>query len=72
MHVETTGKPLTGWDKKPTHKPPAFLRMTTFSAVIVLKVGAQRQLAQPLSPIQQQYLLALGIPATYFTVPQSG
>ena len=24
----------------------------------------------PLSTVQQQYLLALGIPATYFTVPQ--
>jgi transposase len=72
VHVETTGKPLTGWDKKTTQKPTAFMMMTKFSAVIVLKVGPQRQLAQPLSPIQQQYLLALGIPATYFTVPQSG
>jgi transposase len=71
-HVETTGNPLTGWDKKTTQKPTAFMMMTKFSAVIVLKVGPQRQLAQPLSPIQQQYLLALGIPATYFTVPQSG
>jgi transposase len=72
VHVETTGNPLTGWDKKTTHKPTAFMMMTKFAAVIVLKVGSQRQLAQPLSPIQQQYLLALGIPATYFTVPQSG
>jgi transposase len=72
VHVETTGNPLTGWDKKTTQKPTAFMMMTKFSAVIVLKVGSQRQLAQPLSPIQQQYLLALGIPATYFTVPQSG
>jgi transposase len=72
VHVETTGKPLTGWDKKTTQKPTAFMMMTKFAAVIVLKVGSQRQLAQPLSPIQQQYLLALGISATYFTVPQSG
>ena len=72
VHVETTGKPLTGWDKKATQKPTAFMMMTKFAAVIVLKVGSQRQLAQPLSPIQQQYLLALGISATYFTVPQSG
>jgi transposase len=72
VHVETTGKPLTGWDKKTTQKPTAFMMMTKFSALSVLKVGSQRQLAQPLSPIQQQYLLALGIPATYFTVPQSG
>jgi transposase len=72
VHVETTGHPLTGWDKKITQKPTAFMMMTKFAAVIVLKMESQRQLAQPLSPIQQQYLLALGIPATYFTVPQSG
>ena len=72
VHVETTGKPLTGWDTKTTQTPTAFMMRTKFSAVIVLKVGSQRQLAQPLSPIQQQYLLALGIPATYFTVTQSG
>jgi transposase len=72
VHVETTGQRLTGWDKKATQKPTAFMMMTKFAAVIVLKVGSQRQLAQPLSTVQQQYLLALGIPATYFTVPQSG
>jgi len=72
VHVETTGNPFTGGDKKTTQKPTAFMMMTKFAAVIVLKMGSQRQLAQPLSPIQQQYLLALGIPATYFTVPQSG
>lgn len=71
VHVETTGKSLPGWDKKATKKPTAFMMMTKFSTVIVLKVGAQRQLAQPLSVIQQQYLLALGISATYFTAPQS-
>src|SRR5215467_1691149 len=72
VHVETTGQRLTGWDKKATQKPTAFMMMTKFAAVLVLKVGPQRQLAQPLSTVQQQYLLALGIPATYFTVPQSG
>ena len=72
VHVETTGKPLPGWDKKTTQKPTAFMMITKFSAVIVLKVGAQRQFAQPLSLIQQQYLWALGIPDTYFTVPPSG
>ena len=72
VHVETTGTTLTGWDKKATQKPTAFMMMTKFSTVMVLKVGTQRQLAQPLSTLQQQYLLALGIPATYFTAPQSG
>jgi hypothetical protein len=48
------------------------MMMIKFAAVMVIKVGGQRQLAQPLSTVQQQYLLALGVLATYFTVPQSG
>jgi transposase len=72
LHVETTGTTLPGWDQKETTRPTAFMMMTKFATVIVLKVGVQRQLAQPLSTVQQQYLLALGVPTTYFTVPQSG
>jgi transposase len=72
VHVETTGSPLTGWDKKETQKPTAFMMMTKFAAVIVVKVGAYRQLAQPLSSVQQSYLSALGVPAAYFTVPPRG
>jgi len=72
VHVETTGKPLTGWDKKATQKPTAFMMMTKFAGVMVLKVEGQRQLVHPLSPVQQQYLVALRVPATYFTAPQSG
>ena len=72
VHVETTGNPLTGWDKKATQKPTAFMMMTKFAAVMVIKVGGQRQLAHPLSTVQQQYLVALRVPATYFTAPQSG
>jgi transposase len=66
-HVETTGHTLTGWDKKETLKPTAFMMMTKFAAVLVLKVGPHRQLAQPLSAVQQAYLSALGVPATAFT-----
>jgi transposase len=72
VHVETTGQPLTGWDKKATQKPTAFMMMTKFAGVMVIKVGDQRQLAHPLSTVQQQYLAALRVPATYFTAPQSG
>jgi transposase len=72
VHVETTGSALTGWDKKETQKPTAFMMMTKFAAVMVVKVGSQRQLAQPLSAVQQRYLLALGVPTAYFTAPPSG
>jgi transposase len=72
VHVETTETPLIGWDKKATQKPTAFMLMTKFAAVLVIKVGLDRQLVHPLSTVQQQYLRALGVPATSFTVPQRG
>ena len=70
VQVETTGKRVPGWDKTATKKPTACMLMTKLSTVIVRKVGAQRQRAQPLSLIQQPYLLALGISATSCTAPQ--
>jgi transposase len=72
IHVETTGNALPGWDKKETTRPTAFMLMTKFAAVIVLKVGPQRQLAQALSAVQQQYLAALGISPAGFTAPSGG
>src|SRR5215471_4862564 len=72
IHVETTGSTLPGWDKKATQKPTAFMMMTKFAAVMVLKVGGQRQLAQPLSSVQHAYLNALGVPATSFTLSPGG
>lgn len=69
VHVETTGGTLTGWDKKETQKPTAFMMTTKFAGILVLKVGPQRQLARPLSTVQQQYLMALGVSVTCFTLP---
>ena len=68
-HIASTGRPLTGWDKKPTERPTAFMMLTKFAGVLVCKVGPQRQLARPLSAVQQQYLVALGVSATCFTLP---
>jgi len=72
VHVETTGSTLTGWDKQETQKPTAFMMMTKFAAVPVLKVGPSRQLAQPFSAVQQAYLRALGVLATSFTLAPYG
>ena len=68
-HVDTTRTPLPGWDKKATARPTAFMMVTKFAGVIVLKLGHDRQLARPLSEVQHQYLTALDVPATYFTLP---
>jgi hypothetical protein len=70
--VETTRNALTGWDKQATHKPTAFMMMTTCSAVMVLNVGSRRQLAHPWSTVPQPDLLARGVPVTSFTEPERG
>jgi hypothetical protein len=70
--VETTGNPLTGGAKQATPQPTAFMRLTTGAGGTVRKVGGQRQRAHPLSPVHQPSLLALRIPATDCTAPQSG
>ena len=71
-HVDTTSTPLPGWDKKATERPTAFMMVTKFAGVIVFKFGHHRQLARPLSVVQQQYLTALDVPAACFTDLQSG
>jgi transposase len=68
-HVESTGRPLPGWDKKATERPTSFMMITKFAGVIVMKLGLHRHLARPLSGVQQHYLTALDVPATCFTLP---
>jgi transposase len=71
MHVDTTSTPLPGWDKQATERPTSFMLVTKFAGVIVVKLGHHRQLARPLSGVQQQYLTALDVPATCCTLPAS-
>jgi transposase len=69
QHVDTTRTPLPGWDKKTTERPTSFMMVTKFAGVIVVKRGSHRHLARPLSGVQHQYLTALDVPATCFTLP---
>ena len=70
-HVETTGPPFTGWDKKATARPTSFMLVPKVAGVIVLKHGHHRQLARPFSVVQQPYLIALDVPSAGFTDDQS-
>jgi transposase len=71
-HVDTTHTSLTGWDKKATGRPTAFMMVTKFAGVLVVKLGEHRQLTRPLSVVQQQYLAALDVPVACFTDAPSG
>jgi hypothetical protein len=68
-HVDTTRTPLPGWDKKVPERPTAFMMLTQFAGVIVVKLGPDRHLARPLSAVQHHYLTALDVPATCCTLP---
>lgn len=48
------------------------MMVTKFAGVIVVKLGHHRQLARPLSVVQQQYLTALDVPTACFTDGKSG
>jgi hypothetical protein len=72
LHVERTGNAWPGWDKPATTRPPAFMRLTTFTAVMGLKVGPQRQLAQALSAVQQPYRAARGVQTACVTGASGG
>src|SRR5712692_6116999 len=71
-YVDTTSTPLPGWYKKTTERPTSFMMVTKFAGVIVVKLGDHRQLARPLSGVQQQYLTALDVPVACFTDCTSG
>ena len=70
--VDTTGTPLPGWAKQATERPTSFMMVTTFAGVIVVQHGHARQLARPLSVVQQQYLTALDVPVACCTDCTSG
>jgi len=71
-YVDSSSTPLPGWDKQATERPTSFMMVTKFAGVIVLKLGHHRQLARPLSVVQQRYLTALDVPGAYFTDCTSG
>ena len=72
VHGETTGHTGMGGDTQATQQPTACRRMTTWAAGMGRTVGGQRQLAQPLSAVQQASRNALGVPLTSFPLPPRG
>jgi hypothetical protein len=61
-----------GLNKRLTDRPTSFMMTTKFVGIIVVNIGSKRRLARPLTPIQEDYLVALGISAKYFTEPTPG
>ena len=68
-HIEKGKRTITGWDKRQTTRPTAFMMTTKFTNTLVLTVGRQRKLARPLKTEQKEFLAALNVSADIFTVP---
>lgn len=72
-HVERTGRPLPGWDNKPTTTPTALMITSKFKNTIVIRIGSHRRLNRPLKPVQLEWLSALCLKPDIFTVqPRAG
>jgi transposase len=71
MRTELAAREATvpGWDNKPTARPTTYMVTWKFQGVIILCVGRQRHLAQPLSQTQEEFLRALQVPKSCFTHP---
>jgi transposase len=62
---------LEGWNKSNTEKPTWYMLTWMFCSVMILKLGNQRVLNQKLSPSQLNYLKAMNLSETIFTMPIS-
>lgn len=69
QHIEEQNRTITGWDKRQTTRPTAFMMTTKFTNTMVLTVGQLRKLARSLKPEQLEFLVALDVSADIFTVP---
>ena len=59
--IERENITITGWDNKQTKSPTSFMMTTKFDSVHVLKYGNRRWLSRELTPVQIEYLNALGL-----------
>ena len=68
-HIEEKDRTITGWDKRQTTRPTAFMMTSKFTNTLVITVEGQRKLARPLKAEQKEFLTALEVPHDIFTVP---
>ena len=66
-YAKNTERDLPGWEKRRTKRPTAFMLLTKFSGVMVVKIGSKRRLNRPLNAQQKEYLIALGLRENIFT-----
>ncbi|MFW6152544.1 MAG: IS1634 family transposase [Verrucomicrobiota bacterium] len=70
-HIEQNDQHLPGWDNKPTQRPTTFMMSTKFIGLLIVRVGNQCRLSEPLTDVQRLYLLALNLSQCHLTNPSS-
>lgn len=60
---------ITGWVRRKTKRPTAFMMSTKFHTILVIKMKNKRLLARPLKPVHLEYLNALDIDPNVFVTP---
>jgi transposase len=69
ISLKESASTVIGWDKRQTSRPTSFMMTTKFVSAIVIRTAEQRFLAEPLDPVQEQYLQILGLSEAVFTDP---
>jgi hypothetical protein len=71
QHLKEHNNTIRGWDNKPTQSPTTSMVFFHLQHISIFRwdVGRQRRLSRSLLEHQRDYLQALGLPETLFTIP---
>jgi len=70
QYLEKTNSTLEGLDRRKTNRPTSYMMTTKFRNVLILSSGQSRILKKPLSPVQRNYIKALGLTEEIFVTSQ--
>lgn len=71
MNLEQSESTVTGWDKRQTSRPTAFMMTTKFKGIFVISSSGRRSLAKPLNRVQLAYLAVLEMDPEDFMKPHT-
>lgn len=69
-YAKENNRDLPGWKRRRTEKLTAFMLMSKFQYLLIIKIVHHHQLAKPLSKTQLEYLRIMGLKSYLFTVPK--
>jgi transposase len=72
QYVERENVDLPGWKRRRTKRPTAFMLMTSFERIMIIKIGDNRRLNKPFTEKQSEYLVSLKVDPNVFINPRAG